>query len=1521
MDREMAAASSSTMGLSANTTMSLVNIKRQQNLKQNIKADLIKYFSQDYKDTEKIVQTLYNNLPENDNYEVRALEYALTFDTENLLIPITIPNQRPQVFLSPTGYAILIYALYIKYSNKDAIFHVDVQCNLTKCPFYRICIDADVDDSHESTLEEIAKLHEEYTFDEFNAMTENEKFEKAVRNRTDGYVKHIKMQLAYFNCDKYTMTRRYNRDNNSFHIMTDRQFDMITATNIIKHIACIQNNIGIHIDVTTNWSLPGGRSHEIFNDAYKISTNRSMTLDEFKAISIVDVWNRTNFCCFLEGLSLESTIMAMTKNTGIGTVAYDNQEEPREHLLATKKYGTTFDNFIFNFSRDVNCDFFFKKFAQFSKFEFKRDAYIINIEFTVEALFKFITHVAMESYSDRLDHVDGMDSDEFEFYNIFDKTKITMNENTSRADLFKNVLDEIKVDNFANIEEQMLDVNSDEIVLKSAYEEYSEFIRTDIHPQLSEADRKCMDLLELHSSRFKNINGCIKKTISSMRRREDGLPEMSIYMYHIYCIKNNIQPVTNRNFFNMFIEHFVKALQIPSINDEEMIKIFPDYEPIPEIGLSITTATYDPNIFYSRNIDIIVKIFRHIFTIMLEAGNISSILSLIINSNHFVQNPLICSITALFSIGELTNRAKYLLSSYVHGVCELHTKTVAKNLCNCFERIDILHFLAEGFDSSAYTMRNYWYDVIKPFYNDIEEIGTGARRAKKKKVEFQLDRQNKFVKLFNLYIIFLTQNINLFIIYENNAYSIIELISLTKEGGFTLYNIIYSDYATEMRDEPNTGAFWYRRTGGIFNSLSGSTEHHTPSLFSLVSLSTPYELQNIKYDVYRNFDYDLKNLFLDTFLKVKHFMDYINFNKTHVILKYSVLPIEANSESSIQIVFYDLNDIGLKIPSELSEQFQLKQTGNNENIHRRRLITILNELYAIVCYLSTHGRINLNSPGSFISEIFSEEYTNFLGLCKDPSEMQNYINNIVTDVLIDSNISSTIGIKESEFLLNLRKSVVKSEKEIEAKNQAINNLKDDEDLLKLFTDKTFLNDLRRDPCNNMIIREAFNSYTDPRDYCDFKTIPKDEFRFIIFIMSWFLRMGNQHSLNDLNFFRFMKEDEQSRKALFNEFSNILLETLGPLIENKDLKQMSKYLEVYCDNTTLTLNPEISNIKMPTGYVLNNRSYDGPFRRDVFYSMASFIVQSQFCTDTFLDITKMCTSFVHRGNVSRLCYVFLGTGSSGKNIWIGSLIEIFKSKYTQQFSNQDLNTCEQTTGNLLTRHLNGNLLTWFDEVLSFGHEFKAIVNLGKLSDRDFFKKGKFSLQINSHVIMSANSEPKINDSAALLRLKVFSRDFQFVDYERRICINRKDGIGDQQLTYINATLGVQMVLKKYPRGGEINLDLTGNYLFLFNCYDIFFNSFSTPISTKFSKTQNARNKTFTIAAHPGEYLLENNCFALDTKNPMDIETFDRIASEKIKTVSSMFNSSIPTAIALKEFKDKLKQYIPKDSNKIELRLVN
>lgn len=1583
--------------------------------KEKVIDDLLRYFNMEYTDALKTLETITQYDVNHKEYTKRCIEFAEKFDKEYKTIYLHVPEVRNEFKLSPTGYAILIYCLYRSYILKT-VDTPDIHCNLTKCPFYRICIDGDVIDAHRPSAEffklaEIKLKESVSTTPSFVVSssssgggsnnpgnnttpfyTQNDLHVMAHTLRINSQIERLKKELCKYNCKSVKMTRRTNRSSNSFHIISENQFDMITAKNIILSIArTCKNNEGLIIDVTKMWTLPSGRSHAIF-DYTRPTIKKKMSFEDFKLISIVDVWNKNNFYSYLHGSALENVLSTLSP------AIQPSQTEHDEYLIAVNEQIN--EQISYRFSIDVNCEFFFKKFMHFNHFNFmnvNNDG--IKISFDANILFKYITTENMDSETDRITHLEIIDTDEHEFYDIFDHTELTFKNNVKIYDILNINFENTKNDNFENVQLQLYDVNMDAVELKSAHQEYMEFMSNDIQVRLSTDSKHCMELLEKYAEQYIGPAQCIEKIISGFRRREDHLPEMIIYMYQIYCANMNVPMVCSVYFFNKFIKHFEYVFNLP-VDRTEMTKIFSAYQPF-------TYTVNDANEFYLENMPEIVKIYEHIFEIMLNAGNITSVLCMFLNSEFFNTNQLICSIIAIFKIKNLTNRCKFILLSYISGHSEMHINTVAKNLKNLFERVDIIHFLANGFDQCVLNLRTQWYDIIRPFVPELC-IGGGAdgggggqqgrgnhaaieddpaaaapppRRAKKKKVDFQLERESPFVKLFSRYMVFLISNTSVYYLYESNAYALTELqVVKGGSGGYSLYNIVYSEYAVPMNDEPNSGSFWYRRKGGIFYSLTGTIEHHTPSFYSQINLLTPPELSNDQYNVYLNFDYQLKNLYLDTWLKAKHFIRYANYNKTQLCLTSSVLSLNENSNSEIQIISFDLNDKTLLVPDDIASYFKLleppppstnsnlmekistsssaaasssssssslQQNINDEfndninnrdvqeiekrNKRRRRLLCILNELYAIVCYMSKHGRVNLTTPGTFINEIFCEEYNNYLGICtqmdlnkrEDEDQTYNYVDSS-TDVLHASNSNIIDTPSETQFILHLKAALDRSKRDMDAKQLADSTQGNgrgpngsDDTVLKLNTACGFENNLNRDSCNNIIIREAFNAQLDYSNYCNLSDIPPEEFRFILFVLSWLLRMGNSHSMIDSNFFRFMHED---RTELFDEFKGIIVEALGVMLTNKNLVQLATYLDVFCKNTTICADPEFTNIIMPPGYQLNDTGYSGKFRKDVFLSMASFMVQAQFNADTFLDITKMCSSFTHRGNALRVCYVFLGDGSTGKNIWIGSLCDLVATKLGQTFSNADLNDCEQTTGNVLARPLNGNLLCWFDEVLALGRPFKALVNVGRLTDREFYKKSKVTYQINSQIIVSCNGEPKINDNAAMMRVVLFQRDHQFVDFVRRMKLNRKDCVSDVQVASVTASLGLQLFLKKYPRSGQMNMDTIGNYLFMFNCADIFLNAFSTPISSRFSPTQRERNKKFRLAAHPGEYLLENKLVVVDTKNPMDIEVFDKLASEAIRTVSSMVNSSVPVHVALKEFKDKLKRFNVDGTKKIALRFV-
>lgn len=373
-----------------------------------------------------------------------------------------------------------------------------------------------------------------------------------------------------------------------------------------------------------------------------------------------------------------------------------------------------------------------------------------------------------------------------------------------------------------------------------------------------------------------------------------------------------------------------------------------------------------------------------------------------------------------------------------------------------------------------------------------------------------------------------------------------------------------------------------------------------------------------------------------------------------------------------------------------------------------------------------------------------------------------------------------------------------------------------------------------------------------------------------------------------------------------------MNTCGPVLKNNG-RHFPYIFKIFCENTSLQLYEDF-NEEMPAGYRLNyapKTKYD----LDIYRAVCDIIFQSQFNAEVLVDLLKTFARIQHRGNIDRLCTAFTQKSATGKSEFMNMLCQQLCTSVNapQMFGGKELNSSQSRDGSNLAVSMNRNLLTAFEELEVLDHEFKLICGFGELSQRRLYTNGKMTLRINSHLMLSTNSDPRTSDAAVLARLIIFERRFAFTQYSDNVKIPRNTTYVD--LEEISDELGAQMIVEYLPRG-RVECGL-GYYFMIFLLNDIFLNTFNAPVSLKLSATLKRAKNKFIYHAQPARYILDNNLLISTFTNPMPLDVFDSQATCLFKSIGSAI-SKFKINEALAELRNQLSKFIDHENNLIFIK---
>lgn len=1346
------------------------------------------------------------------NNEKDLLRYCANIDSDDKFIPVLIPDVEKETKLSTFGYHLMVAGLYIRHVNRAEAR--DAQVVLHSTPLHRIVVDADSDDKCfvNELISNLKTLAPGFKF------VATSRYSKK-HNNVDGSI------LGDRECKK-------------FHLISDLSTDMKTCEHIVNKLR--ETTLCI-IDRPMNWTLPGGRGH------YLLGSENLMTWEQFKRISIVDVWSDAGqFKTRLETIGAfdDGEYVANTSGT-IGMKESENLEQVTTRWVIGERmnnFFTKFDDFkdcSLSFTDSRNCSIKVSTLYTYIKSK-KRDFSKLIIGEDIK-----------RAYGDLFEEDEGDD----EFYECIFKSSLTKREgfNTNmNIDTTPHPVDHSNIANIIN----NINVKNEET--KCARSSAIEFFKDNIAIERP-AYLKTRAIFELECTKLNDLtmrDGKIIKDFKWMdvtmkffsQIKEDYFKPFMVVLYFQYCDSHKIIPKVD----NKLLARAYGTIQ-------EMCHVV-----FPEVDLRVSASEEPLEIN-----DEFVEMFKHVLEIMMNSGCVTSVVAMIAKTGIYSQKNLESTILSLSSL-DVEEHTKRALYQYVSGPSEIHIASICKTMAECFYKNDIIYFLLNIYDCSFY---NAYFALINSFPFLQATICEGAKKKKKKKDTAPIGMGDSMLKdCFNQYVAFLKVNECFYFAYENNAFRQIDIDK---------YDLFDSNLAEICKDEPSHNMYWHRRQPGIYNSISGLFDFHTPSMFQVINIKTypPFAPHGLK--IFKTNDLRLKSLFLSLILKAKHFIDYCNENTMLFILLCPVFGamdlLKLNYASkNVQIIPFDLNKCKVPISiQDKSEQYP-------------ELASALKYLYSIVCTLSTRCKIDLQNPASFI------EYT---------ETHLTYQNNIQEEAVTLPSSKKT-G-EEALFIQLIKDSLrMKTHEEV---------LSTDDETVEL--DGLEVGSSDETPTYYTASR-FFNGTCRSGEIIDLKDMKHDEFNFIFALLSWFIRFENVHMLSETRFFKMI---DSNRECLYDQMKDLVMNGIGPMIINENSTNMTDCFKAFCENTIVDIDPYFKEI-MPVGYTLLNEKFeDVEFLEDAYRGVMGIIVWAQYDVDSFVDLFKFISSFLHRGNIHRRMLAFLNRTGTGKNFMIEYLIDLlFKTEIRQCLTNSDIeNSSVPTSGNPLCMVFNQNILVWIDELQKNYPILKTLVGTAKLSERLFMQQKTATMRVNAHVIVSANNDPKGADCASNMRMAAISRKLQYVQLKSNECIKRSNAVSNVTLSSINKYLGIQLMLDRLPSSGEMRLDDLGLFLAFWNCNDLVFHSFSTPISRKNSKTMNAKLRELLYSAQPALYLLYNNLVRFSSTTRMTLTHFNTKAAQLFTNLKATINSQSDIANSIKDLRDTISGYIEGDIVHAEL----
>lgn len=218
-------------------------------------------------------------------------------------------------------------------------------------------------------------------------------------------------------------------------------------------------------------------------------------------------------------------------------------------------------------------------------------------------------------------------------------------------------------------------------------------------------------------------------------------------------------------------------------------------------------------------------------------------------------------------------------------------------------------------------------------------------------------------------------------------------------------------------------------------------------------------------------------------------------------------------------------------------------------------------------------------------------------------------------------------------------------------------------------------------------------------------------KFVLLILSWFIRTVHTHSFSDTIFFR---ELQQHRQQLYDELSDLTFKHNGYFIYNNSIVDIVDVFGYYCRNVMLNVDPvfelsfNVEDEDLYLGYdiYLENR-VSSEIIRNIEAGCVSAIYQGQFIENTNVDLNRLWARVTIPRNKHRISPLFNLHTATGKSEY---LMERCRKHFNNKYHNNFLDSTSLKSnerGIDMARELNSNLIVCIEEFTNLTEKFKQI----------------------------------------------------------------------------------------------------------------------------------------------------------------------------------------------------------------------
>lgn len=1432
-----------------------------------------------------------------------------------------VSNQKggsTEVRVGSAGYILILFVLYCRYllhvvseNASDLSLNHGLKLNIRKLPLTRVCLDVDID---------------------------NAKVTPSMAAETLSFC--AKALLLLGKPDTRILLTRNNtvQSNQSFHLISETQFDVISAESIRNYLQHKTRHV-VTIDTVNLWALPNGRFH----------TPTALFLPDGSRQDFTEPYLQFQDWCLMSPVDLctmQHTISLLTETVECPSRLFciSNTDSNIRHLSCAPLY-ENIDCDPDDISKMVRKVDYAKLFSNCHRIDvprsYTKDNVIQNQEFSV----RIITIQQMFSYFRMVEdgltpntdepkfksdpNSDGTQLTPREFNEVLLFTDFRFRKNFTVKDVFKP-----------------REVQSEENRIK---EKYAAFFRTSV-PSHAVCDKiktffeqrftfpfmpSDVDLLSYCygiDPFFSTTSDDICTSVWALFKRQNAQSPLLIKSLYLYYCQKQALPVY--------------------ISQEEAMQI---YQQLRDEGCN---PTFEPPSFFDGSIprqslvginwDEITnpdtRIMLHCLQIAITNGHYFATLALIVHASVWAENIVTHAIMFLVNLfcksrfikpctanvhvhsdeAHLDEAPVQLLYSYIHFVETVDETAIMAMLKRafCFQFLPRVLLDCQGqptLDIVELCIKLLGFALVQ---NDQPP----AKKRKKTSNRPAAASNSAFQHVYNA-ILTVTNPTHVHFLVDSVAcmYRVCDTFKY-------IYNVDRYVIDKEMNPllcpltqdvtevEPLVYNFFIRREMGIYNSFLGTFDAHSPVLYSGVYINSPNFLSDTR--VFNMFDPHYKNRILNILMKGVHFCQLVDYQRTALVL---LGKIYEPSRLSDEVTKGD-ESFKYAVPSfqvckeDFKSSLPYPKTLFRALYKKKELKELYIRFYQILCHISQYMLIEVHQPSKYVSHCLDPNSVPTFGflfrqmMLQEDDTSEKYTSTL-RELVQDSEVIKIVN----ELVMAETQAPVEEEKSVQVQ------------YLHRLAPVRMGNNEKVSPYSTVIQSEIFNMDDIWYSAMDMESSPSvmkmqdidqivqntiisvggPEFElFILLLISWHIRVIHENQFSNT---RYMQHIKNNRRLLYDQLQEIITDCIGPFFTSTGHNSMVEYFETFCSNTYL----EVDTLQFPVpptpGFYIPTKDYIGerPHPQDnIFYSgVVAQVVQSQFNKETMLDLQKMISDCTRPGNRARLASAFLNRPRTGKNALaaiLGGII--FKSDHVNDFRFNDLQNCEHdNNGNKLFLAFNRNLVCTFDEVDSLTNAFKTVCNNSTLGGRLLFTDNNVNFSINAHPILLNNVDPICKEAAVVDRVRVFDRFYQFCSRNGATIYVRRNAEHNTSLGEISDVFAIQNLLQTLPKDELVGVE--GYNVLIWQLAPVFANTMREPCSQRHTPQMAKTMSRFWHATDPAKYIIAHKIVMGAHLDPIPIQVFKGLIQNAIaqdKTIPRSTNFNLNSIIH--DILDRLPSYI-------------